>query len=110
MIDSQMSCVPPSHTGPTSELTDGEKEIIENGDSDTATSFRHGRHHAPLVGLRVVALHRRDGIAAAPPAHREQYLAATHGFPRSRSRTCRNERKLALRNATVEILCSSNQH
>lgn len=44
------------------------QQVIQNTDADSTSTFAHGRHHSPLVGLGVVAFDAGDGVAAAPAA------------------------------------------
>jgi hypothetical protein len=49
--------------------TDSIEQVVEHGDAHATAPLAHGRHHAPLVAVRVIALHTRYGIPATPPAH-----------------------------------------
>ena len=47
----------------------GVEQVVQHADAHAAAALAHRRHHAPLVGLGVVALHTGDGVATAPAPH-----------------------------------------
>lgn len=42
------------------------QQVVQNTDSHSTSPFAHRRHHPPLVGLWIVALHAGNGISTAP--------------------------------------------
>jgi hypothetical protein len=47
---------------------DGVEESVDDADADAAPSLAHVGHGAPLVGVRIVALHAAKAGGAVPTA------------------------------------------